>query len=79
MRSTIVFALSAVSILATVTLGNAQDNQRSSNPPLASGQSAKGQEDNFWPSPAQERAIPYRACNADAIDAKGHHVCLSDN
>lgn len=89
MRSAIVLALSATSVLATVSVASAQDDQRSSkrvrattNAPAAtqnaSTSAAQPDDANALITKEQEIAIPYRAC----IDARGwvngRLVCRND-
>jgi hypothetical protein len=88
-RSAIVLALSATSVLATVSVASAQDDQRSSkrvrattNAPAAtqnaSTSAAQPDDANALITKEQEIAIPYRAC----IDARGwvngRLVCRND-
>lgn len=76
MRLLIIAALSAFSMTAVVSIGHAQTNTQVAANPSSGSAHKTYPEDNFWPNAAEENAIPYRACNADAI-VNGQHECLS--
>jgi hypothetical protein len=78
MRFAIVSVAAALAVLASVSAGYAQ-NRPSPPPPSNSTAPAAGNKDyeNYWPTAAQEAAIPYRPCEI-AVGWEGRHlICWS--
>jgi hypothetical protein len=75
MRIVITGAILASAMLGMISAGYAQNDQHQLQKPKVSIKQAPP-EDSFWPTPAQEEAIPYRPCNADVVLANGRHDCL---
>jgi hypothetical protein len=74
MRSVITIATITVATLASAMLvmssvGHAQNNQ-------SQGKNQSLSEDSFYPSPAEEDALPYYPCNTNVELSDGRHVCL---
>jgi hypothetical protein len=76
MRLVIAAATLASAMLGMISVGYAQNGQSELQKSTASTKQAPP-EDSFWPTPAQEQAIPYRPCNADVVLANGQHDCLN--
>jgi hypothetical protein len=76
MRLVITAATLASAMLTMISVGYAQNDQPQSQKSNASTKQAP-REDSFWPTPAQEEAIPYRPCNANVELANGQHECLN--
>lgn len=69
MRSVMTIATLAAAMLATSSVGHAQTNKsQDKNQSLS--------EDTFYPSPAEEDALPYYPCNTNVELSDGRHVCL---
>jgi hypothetical protein len=75
MRLAMTAAALASAMLGMISVGYAQtgqhqkSNEATKQPPP---------EESFWPTPAQEEAIPYRPCNVDVVLPNGRHDCLND-
>lgn len=67
MRSVITVATLASAMLVMSSVGHAQNNK---------SQDKTLSEDSFYPSPAEEDALPYYPCNTDVEFSSGRHVCL---
>lgn len=72
----------AITIAAAMALAGALTSvanaQGDVSPPNSTKAPASDKSDNnFWPSPAQESAIPYRPCNTDVEFQNGRHACLN--
>ena len=57
MRSALVTTATALTVLLSVSAGYAQSSQSSAAPPASSKEY-----EAYWPTAAQEAAIPYRPC-----------------
>jgi hypothetical protein len=69
MRPIIAIATLASAMLVVSSIGHAKNNKsQDKNQSLS--------EDSFYPSTAQENALPYYPCSANVQLSNGRHVCL---
>jgi hypothetical protein len=71
MRFASIAVMSAFATISMVSIGYAQDQR-----PIVEATPAPAPYSTFWPTPAQETAIPYRPCNTNVVLANGRHACL---
>ena len=69
MRSVMAIATLASAMLVMSSVGHAQNNKsQDKNQSLS--------EDTFYPTPAEEDALPYYPCNTNVELSDGQHICL---
>jgi hypothetical protein len=69
MRSVMTVAALASAMLVMSSVGHAQSDK-------SQGKNQALSEDSFYPTPAEEDALPYYPCNTNVELSNGRHVCL---
>jgi hypothetical protein len=79
MRFAVISAAAALTVLAGVSGGYAQNRPSTPPPPAKSSTPAPNNKDyeTYWPTAAQEAAIPYRPCEIAVGWENRHLICWS--